>query len=432
MLASLALFALGSAACAAAPSPGAFIAGRAVLGVAGAGVIVMALSGLTVMFPEEERPRAVGVWSAANFLGLPIGPILGGWLLTHAWWGWVFLLNVPIAAVGFVATLVLVPESRASRRPGLDPIGVVASAAGLVGLTYGLIEVGQNGWGDTGAWLPMCAGAVLIAGFLAWERRLARRPGGRPLLDPGLFRSAAYRWGVILAAVAVLGMVGILFTLPQYFEGVAGADAMGSGVRLLPLIGGLLVGAMPASLVARALGARVAATLGFAVLSAGMALGAWTGAGSGDAFVAAWMAIAGVGMGVALATVASTALSELPAEHAGVGSAALQALNKLGGPVGTAVLGSVLSGVYLGRLHLAGLPAPAVAAVRRSVFGGVSVAHRLGSATLLHDVRAAFVQGMDVALVVSAGVALAGGVLALVFLPRTAATGAAEEVRVAV
>jgi MFS family permease len=120
LLVALALFGAGSAACAYAPSAGAFIAARAVLGLAGAGIIVMALSALTVLFTEEERPRAVGIWSAANFLALPLGPILGGWLLTHYWWGWVFLLNVPVALLGMVAAFTLLPDSRAPQRPGSE------------------------------------------------------------------------------------------------------------------------------------------------------------------------------------------------------------------------------------------------------------------------------------------------------------------------
>src|SRR6266536_2791424 len=153
MLVALALFGAGSAACAYAPSAGAFIAARVVLGLAGAGVIVMALSALTVLFTREERPRAVGIWAAANFLALPLGPILGGWLLTHYWWGWVFLLNVPVALVG-----------------------VVASIVGLVSVTYGLIEAGRNGWTGASALVPMIAGLVVLVGFFLWERRLSLRP----------------------------------------------------------------------------------------------------------------------------------------------------------------------------------------------------------------------------------------------------------------
>jgi EmrB/QacA subfamily drug resistance transporter len=417
MLVALALFGAGSAACAYAPSAGTFIAARVVLGLAGAGVIVMALSALTVLFTKEERPRAVGIWAAANFLALPLGPILGGWLLTHYWWGWVFLLNVPVALVGLVAAFALVPESRAPLRPKLDLVGVVASTAGLVGVTYALIEAGRNGWTDASALVPMIAGLVVLVGFFLWERWLSLRPGGQPLVDLALFRSAAFTWGVILAAIAVLAMIGVLFTMPQFFQGVLGIDAMGSGVRLLPLIAGLVVGAVPADRIARVLGAKITVALGFALLAAGLLLGAMTGVGSSAGFVAAWMAIVGAGMGIAMATAASGALSELSQERSGVGSAVMQALQKVGGPFGTAILGSVLGSVYLSQLHLSGLLAPVASAVRESLFGGIAVAARLHSPALLSMVRGAFVDGMDVSLVVAAGFAAAGLLLTLAFLP---------------
>ncbi len=418
MLIALALFGLGSAACALAPSAGAFIAARALLGIAGAGVIVMALSALTVLFSEEERPKAVGIWASANFLAMPIGPILGGWLLTHYWWGWVFLINVPVAAVGLVAAIALVPESRAAERPGLDPIGIGTSTAGLVAVTYGLIEAGEYGWGDPGALALMLAGVAVLVGFFAWERRLGRRPGGQPLVDPALFRSRSFTWGVILAAVGGVAMIGVLFTMPQYFQGVLGTNALGSGLRLLPAVAGLIAGALPADRIVRRLGAKLVAALGFTVLAAGLLLGTATSIGSSGGFVAVWMAIVGAGLGLSFATAASAAISELPEERSGVGAAVMQAMQKVGGPFGAAILGSVLSSVYLARLQLPGLPAPAVHAVRESVFGGVAVAHELGSAALLHSVRMAFVSGMDLALLVSAGVALVGAVLAVIFLPR--------------
>jgi len=421
MLVSLALFGVGSAACAYSTSVGEFIASRVLLGLAGAGVVVMALSALTVLFSEDERPKAVGIWAAANFLALPLGPILGGWLLTHYWWGWVFLMNVPVALLGLIATTLLVPESRAARPPGLDPLGVALSVAGLVGVTYGLIEAGQYGWGDLGVWLLIAGGLAVLTAFFAWERRINRQSEGQPLLDLALFRSTSYLWGVVLAAVVVLAMIGVLFTMPQYFQGVLGTTAMGSGLRLLPLIGGLVVGAVPASQVARRLGAKVTVAIGFAVIGLGLVIGTTTTVASGTGFVAAWMAITGLGMGIAMSTTTATALSELSDDRAGVGSAVLQALNKVGGPLGTAVLGSVLSAAYLGRLHLTGLPPAAATAVRQSVFGGVAVAHQLNSAALLFSVRAAFVHGMDVALTVSAGIAFAGVVLALVLLPRDVA-----------
>ena len=422
---ALTVFGAGSMACAYAPSPGAFIAARAALGLAGAAIIVMALSTITVLFSEDERPRAVGVWASANFLALPIGPLLGGWLLTHYWWGWVFLINVPVALLGLVAALVLVPESRAARRPGLDAAGVLTSTAGLVGVTYGLIEAGRNGWGSAGALTPIVVGLLLLIGFLLWESRLSRRPGGQPVVDPALFGSAPFTWGVLLASTVGLAMVGVIFTMPQYFQGVLGTDAMGSGLRLLPLIAGLVVGALPADRVARLVGAKACVAVGFAMLAAALLAGALTTrVESSDWFIAGWLTLAGAGMGLTLATASSSALSQLSPQQSGVGAAVMQALQKVGAPFGAAIVGSVLSAGYQGSVNVTGLPSAAAGAVRASVFSGLAVAHQVHSAPLLESVRAAFVHGLDVALIASAGIAAVGMVLALAFLPGTASTRA--------
>jgi DHA2 family multidrug resistance protein-like MFS transporter len=423
MIAGLVLFGIASAGCAYADSPQTFIAVRFVLGLAGAAVIVMAVSVLTVLFSEEERPRAVGIWAAANFVALPLGPILGGWLLTHYWWGWVFLLNVPVAAVGIVAVAVFIPESRAPERPGLDPVGIVASSSGLALITYGLIEAGARGWGSGVSIGSLGAGVGLLVVFMWWERAVSRR-AGEPLVDPDLFGSPSFTWGVLLAALGVLGMVGVLFTMPLYFQGVVGTNAMGSGLRLLPLVGGLTVGALPADRLAARVGARFTVALGFAVLTVGMAMGAMTSVGSSELFVAAWMAIVGAGMGLSMATAASAALSALSSERSGVGSAVMQALQKIGAPLGAAILGSVLSSAYQAHLSLADVPGDLVRTVKDSLFGGIAVAVQLGSASLLESVHAAFVHGMDLAFVVSGLVTAGGIVLALIFLPgRVAAVG---------
>ncbi len=419
---SLALFGVGSVACAYSTSVAEFMAARVLVGLAGAGLIVMAFSVVTVMFAKQERPKAVGMMAGATFLAFPIGPILGGWLLTNYWWGWVFLINVPVIALGLAAVVALVPESREAQRPSLDLVGVAASAAGLVAITYGLIKAGQDGWGNLGALALMAAGLVLLVGFFAWERRLTRQPGGQPLIDLGLFASASFTWGVVLAVVPVLAMLGVLFTMPQYFQGVLGITAMGSGLRLLPLVAGLIIGAVPAARVVQAVGAKVAVAAGFVLLAAGLFVGALTSVGSSGLFVGSWMVVAGVGTGIAMATAMSAALVELSEEKSGVGAAVLQAVNKTGGPFGIAVLGSVLSAGYLGRLDLSGLSATAAAAARQSVFGGVAVAEKLRSASLLRSVDAAFVHGMDMALLVSAGTAVLGAVLTLVFLPQVNAS----------
>jgi MFS transporter, DHA2 family, multidrug resistance protein len=295
---------------------------------------------------------------------------------------------------------------------------VVLSVGGLVGVTYGLIEAGQRGWGNIVAWLLIIGGLAIIVAFFAWERSVNRRPNGQPLVDLALFRSKAYLWGVVLAAVAILAMFGVLFTLPQYFQGVLGTTAMGSGIRLLPLIGGLLVGALPASVIAKLIGTKLTVAFGFAAIGVGLLIGTATSLSSGTGFVATWMAICGFGLGIALSTTSATALAELSQDQAGVGSAVLQALNKVGGPLGSAVLGSVLATAYVARLDLARLPAAAATAVRQSVFGGDTVARQLRSSSLTHSVHAAFVHGMDRSLTVSAGIAFAGVLLALIFVPR--------------
>lgn len=422
MMGALLLFGIASAACALSKTPTEFLAARVLLGFAGAPLIVMAISALAVLFSEKERPKAVGIWAAVNFLSLPIGPILGGYILSHAWWGWVFLMNAPVALLGLLAVVLLVPETKASRTPGLDPIGVGSSAAGLVGVTYGLIEAGQNGWGSATALVPIAAGLLLLLGLFRWEAMLRRRPGGQPMIDLDLFRSRGFTWGIVLLSVATVAMVGAIFTLPQYFQGITGVDPMGSGVRLLPMIGGLLLGALPAAQLTKRIGPKLVIALGFAVIGVACLLGANTTLLTGTAFTATWMAVLGLGMGLVFAPAASAALSQIDAEHSGVASGVLQALNKTGGPLGAALFGSALSSVYQAHLPVAGLPAVAVATMRSGLSQGLAVAHAVGSAVLTQGVQSAFVRGMDAALLVSVGIAGVGLLLTLAFMPlRTAA-----------
>ncbi|MCX4091819.1 MFS transporter [Nocardia sp. alder85J] len=416
MLISLGLFGIGSVCCACAPSPGWFLAARLLMGVAGAGITVMAMSALTVLFEEDQRARAVGIYQSANFLALPLGPILGGWLLSHFWWGLLFLLNGPIVGLGLVVGGLLIPRSRAEQRPGLDPVGTAAATIGLVALTYGLIEAGQRGWTDPVAVSAMVAGGLALTGFFRWERQLARR-GGRPLIDPALFRSRAFTAAAGLGGLIGMGMVGLLFTMPQYFQAVRGTDALGSGLRMLPLVGGLVAGALPAAWCTRVLGAKYTVALGFTLNAAGAGLGATTGSGSGTVFVAAWMALMCAGTGLALSAVTALAVTTLTPERSGIGSAVVQAFQKTSAPLGTAVLGSVLAADYRARLDPAG-PAPAAAeAARSGVTGGAAVAERTpvpGFAAMVQD---AFVHGMDMSMLVAAAIAAAGAVAALALLP---------------
>ncbi|MFF7459270.1 MFS transporter [Kitasatospora sp. NPDC008115] len=417
LITALVLFAVASAGCAYAESSWQFIAARCVLGVAGAGIIVMALSGLTVLFTEEERPKAVGIWSASNFLALPLGPLLGGWMLTHIWWGWVFLINVPVALLGAAVVAALVPETRSDSPSAFDLGGAALSVLGLAGVTYGLIKAGEQGWGDGTAWLGMVGGLVLLVAFFRYEGRLVAR-GRRPMVDPALFRVSSYTWGVVLIGFVSLANIGVIFLMPQYFQAVQGTDAMGSGLRLLPLIGGLVLGAVPADKVAKLVGPKAVIAAGFVVMAAGLLLGSTTSLGSGAGLSGAWTALSGVGMGLSMATTTSVVLSQVPEERSGVGSAVLQAVNKVGAPLGAAVLGSVLATGYQSHLALPELPAEAVAVVESGVFGGLAVAKESGSEALRTTVQESFVHGLNVSLLVSVGFALAGLVCTLVFLPK--------------
>lgn len=425
MQTALVVFGAASVGCALAPSAGLFIAARAVLGVAGAAMVVMALSIITVLFDEAERPRAIGVWGAANFLALPLGPIVGGWMLANFWWGWVFLVNVPVVALGVVAVAALVPESRSASRPAIDWAGVLASSAGLTLFMYGIIEAGRVGWGDPGTIGPLLAGVIVIAGFAAWELRLAST-GRAPLVDLTLFRSRSFTGGVVLAGLGIFGLTGLLFAMPQLWQGVQGHDAQGAGFRLLPTIGGMVVAAVAADRVAARIGVRVTVAIGLVLLAAGLGVGSTMTTSSSDAFTSVWLFLAGLGAGFGLATAAGAAMAELDAERSGVGSALVQAVIKLGPAFGAAVLGSVMNDAYRSGVPVAGLPAEAAAAVQSSVFAGLAVAQQLGSPDLAQAVKTAFVDALGDALRIAAGIALVGLPISLALLPGRTSVAAAD------
>ncbi|TDV42607.1 MFS transporter [Actinophytocola oryzae] len=416
LVVALLIYAAGSVFAAVATSPGMFIAAQAVLGLGGAFVIPLVLSGLTVMFTPEERPRAIGIWSVANFLALPLGPIVGGWVLSNLWWGWVFLMNLPVLAVALVAVVVLLPESRSPHRPALDPVGMVASSAGLAALTFGVVKAGQDGWGSAGALGGILGGLAVLVLFGLWERSR----GSRALVDLRLFRDERFLWGTVIAGLGVFAFFGVLFAAPQYFQGVLGTDAMGSGIRLLPLLGGMMVGAGSADRIATRLGSKITVTIGFAILAGALVLATATTVASGYGLAATWTALGGLGAGLALATASSAALATIDADRAGVASALMQAVQKLGSPLSAAILGSVLNAGYTAHLTLTGLPAQVRDAVRDSVFAGVAVAEKAGSAALLTEVRTAFVEGLSQLAWVAVGMAVLGALLTLLFLPARA------------
>jgi len=468
LIAALVLFGASSAACAYATGTAELIAGRAVLGIGAAAIFPLSLSVIPVLFAPEERQKAIALMASATFISFPIGPVVGGYLLDHFWWGSVFLINVPVVALAVIAVAFLLPESRSALRPRVDVLGVILSSAGLAGLTYGFIKAGQDGWTDAAALATIAAGVAVLAALVGWERWLTARwlagpvlakdglakdgqaedgqaedgqaagaddlRGGkvRPLIELRLFRIAGFTWGTTLATLVSFAMFGIFFVMPQYFQEVRGADAMGSGLRLLPMIGGMVIGMIGGTRLASPrkaadgtartsmASAKLLVTIGFAVMAGSLAVGAGTSASSGTGFAATWFAVFGLGLGLAMPQAMNAAIGALSAERSGAGSALISALRQVGATIGVAILGTVLSSVYSSHLPVTGLPATAADAVKSSVAAGVGVAHQLNSAALLDSVRHAFVSGMDTMLWVCAGIALVSAILGAIFLPRRA------------
>jgi MFS transporter, DHA2 family, multidrug resistance protein len=436
---ALIVFGVASLACAYSRTTGELIAARAVLGLAAAVILPLALAVLPVMFTPEERPRAIGIVGGATFLGYPLGPILGGWLLDNFWWGSVFLINVPLVLVALAAVIFLMPESRGVARFRIDVAGVVISSAGLAALTYGFIRAGDDGWSDGIAVASMLVGAVVLGLFILWERAI-RGSRWLPLVDLELFRSAGFSWGTALATMISFALFGLTFAMPQFFLDVRGLNSLGSGIRLLPLIGGLIVGLGVGQRLQSVrksrdggpdkpplVGPRLIGSSGFAVMAVALAVGTATSPASGTGFTSTWFGVTGLGLGLAMPTMLNAALSALSPQRSGSGSALMTAARQVGATIGIAVLGTALSTVYRSKLTLPGLRPDVATLARGSVGTGVEVAERLHSPQVLAAVHQAFASGVDVMLWICAGIAITSALLAALFLPRqltgSAATG---------
>ncbi|MEN2423104.1 MFS transporter [Streptomyces rimosus] len=419
LLAALVVFAGASVWCAYSGSSAELIAARVALGLGGATIMPLSMAQMPVLFPDaRERDRAMAVWIGALALGSALGPLVGGWLLSNFWWGAVFIINVPLALVGIVAVITLVPESRSSTPLPLDLPGTVLSSLGLVGVTYGFIRAGAQGWGDPVVAASLVAGFVALVLFVIWQRR-ARHA----LIDLNLFSDAGFRWGTIYSVLNAFAMFGLVFTVPMYFQGVLGTDAFGSGLRLLPMIAGMLVANGSADPLREKLGTRTVLFAGFAITAVGMTLGAFTTTTDGFWYSAMWTALQGAGLGLVMITSTSLALGSLDKERSGVGSALITMLRNAGMTLGPAVLGTVAMTRYHERLG-----ALDTAPVRDSVIAGASVADRLHDTAMLAHVRSAFMSGMSLLLAVCAGICVLSAGLVVMRTRRTvAASPAADE-----
>ncbi|MCZ4507402.1 MFS transporter [Streptomyces sp. ActVer] len=412
ILIGLLVFGIASAVAAWADSAGLVIAARALMGVGGAILMPIAFAVVAVLFAPHERGRAISVLVMGLGVGIPLGPIIGGWLLEHFWWGSIFLINVPMVLLGLVAIAFLLPESRDPAPPRPDAAGGLLSTLGLVVLVYGLIEAPGRGWGDPLVLGALAAGAMLLAVFVRWELRTAE-----PMIDLRLFRRPQFLWGSIAGVLVTFGLLGLLFVVPQYLQLVEGFDAFGTGLRLLPLIGGLVVGAPAGERLAARAAYRAPVSLGLLLVAGGLAVGAATEVGSGYGFVAGWLAVVGLGTGMALSPAMEAVLAALPPDRSGSGTAITMTLRQAGGALGVAVLGSLLAQGYTDRLAVSQLPGPAAEAARDNIAGALAVAERLGLPALATSARDAYVHRMALVLTTTAAIALLSAVLAALFLP---------------
>ncbi|WP_333768319.1 MFS transporter [Streptomyces sp. IBSBF 2435] len=413
LVAGLAVFLAGSVIGSLVDTPGPVIAARTVMGFGGAFVMPLALSVIPSLFGAAERPKAVALVSTAMAFGMPLGPIIGGTLLQHFWWGSVFLINIPLVALAIVACFALLPETTDPAAPRVHATSTFYAAAGLGALVYGIIEAPSRGWGDPLVVTVLAASIALLAALVLRERTVER-----PMLDMSLLRQRGFLWNAVAATLVSFILTGMIFVLPSYLQTTLGYDALGTGLRLLPMMGGLMVAArLGPALVART-GPRPVIVAGLLALAAGAFLGATTAVGDGYGGTALWLAVAGVGFGLSIVPSMNSALGALPRERAGSGSGLLQTLRQTGAAVGVAILGSVLAAGYTDRLDTGGLSPEAAHTARDSVVGAHAVAARLGDRALTASADASYLHGMNLALVVCGAASLATAVLVAAFLPN--------------
>ncbi len=430
LMAGLAVFAAGSAASAFSADPSRLIAARAFMGIGGAAVMPSTLSILTNLFTEPgERARAIGIWSGTSGLGVAIGPVAGGWLLAHYWWGSVFLVNVPIVIVALPVAAALVPNSRnpASKPP--DPVGSLLSVGGMALLLWGVIDAPSRGWESPIVLGAMSAAVVVLASFVVWERRSAH-----PMLPLSFFRSRRFSAAVGAMGLVFFALMGGLFLLTQYLQFSLGYSALQTGLRVAPIAGILLVVAPLSSLVVRAVGTKAVVFAGMVLITVGLALLAQvTVHGTYLDALPAFLLI-GTGTGLAFAPATESVMGSVPVGEAGVGSATNGAALQTGGALGVGVMGSLLNTRYEALLgpdlaHHA-MPASVHQLILGSLGGALAVAATIGGVlghALATAARQAFVSGMTLAMTVAAVVVGAAAAVVLVALPARAAPPGPED-----
>ncbi|MFF3196297.1 MFS transporter [Streptomyces misionensis] len=421
------LFGVASAVAASAHTAEVLILARALLGVGGAMIMPATLSILRQVFPDRrERALAIGVWSAVAAVGAAVGPLLGGFLLEHFWWGSVFLINIPLMLISLPVGRILLPESRGAADGPWDVTGALMAAAGLFGVVFG---VKQLGGGHAPAspltLLPLPVGAVLLVLFVRRQRRLPH-----PLVDLRLFRRPAFSTAVGCIVLAMLALVGLELIAAQYLQLVLGLSPLATGLRLLPLTVAAMAAGLLGARVLRRFGPRRMVCTGFCVTAIAVLTLTAMGRADNPALLLSGLVLLGLGLETTLFGAYESMLSEAPADRAGGAAAIGETSYQLGAGLGIALLGSVMNAAYTPRLRaVPGVSAADATAAGHSLGEAYDVAHRLGGAAgaaLRRAARDSFVHGLHVTLLVSAGLLLLGAVMAL-RLPRVMQCGTEPE-----
>ncbi|MFD8451731.1 MULTISPECIES: MFS transporter [Streptomyces] len=387
-------------------TPEVLILARALLGVAGATLMPATLALIRNLFHDpRERSLAVGIWGAAASAGAAVGPVVGGFLLEHFWWGSVFLINLPVMAVLVVVGVRLLPESRNPNPGPWDLLSVALSLVGMVGVVYAIKEAAAHGF----AWATLGAGLLGAAALYGFVRRQLTMPV--PLLDMRLFRNRGFSGAVLADLLTILGLSGLVFFLSQYLQLVQGRRPFEAGLAELPAAVGAVVAGLIAGRAARRFSVRAVVSGGLAAV--GLALAALTviGQHTGYPLLGTALLVVGLGAGFAFTVTADVILSSVPGEQAGAASAVSETAYELGAALGIAVLGSIVTGVYRDFTGPAGTPE----AAHESLGGAVEAAAGLPAptaATLLDSARQAFVDGLTLAAGVGAVVLLAAAAAA--------------------
>jgi EmrB/QacA subfamily drug resistance transporter len=428
LVAGVAVFGAGSAASAFSGSPVHLIAARAFQGVGAAAIMPSTLSVLTNVFTDtRERAKAIGFWSGTTGLGVAVGPVIGGWLLAHYWWGSVFLVNVPICALGLAFMLWLVPNSKDRHAKKPDVVGAILSTGGMSLLLWGVIDAPSATWASASILAAVAGGTGLLVAFVAWERR-----SDHPMIELSLFRSRRFTGAILAMGLVIFALMGGLFLLTQFLQFSLGYSAFGTGVRIAPIALLLLVVAPLSILLDRKFGTKPVVFAGLGLVAAGFGMLSFTSVHGGYAQALPAFVVMGIGVGLAFAPCTESVMGSVPLDRAGIGSATNSASLEVGGATGVAVLGSALNSRYQHALapvlQHAHVPQPVASLVQGSLGGAMTVAAKVGGqlgAELASTAREAFTSGLDVAVTIAALVVGTAALVVMVVLPNRAppATG---------